>query len=75
MGKRERERHRQREREREQASIRNDVWNTSEMLSNLDGCPSLNPEQLHFLCFPREGTNATAHINPPCKHAEDSSPG
>ena len=51
----------EKERAREWASMRNDVWNTSEMLSILGGCPSLNPSLLQFLGFSQQGTNAKAH--------------
>lgn len=59
----ERKRMREREREREQASMRNDVWNTSEMLSILGGCPSLNPSLLQSLGFSQQGTNGKAHTS------------
>lgn len=49
--------------EKERASMRNDVWNTSEMLSILGGCPSLNPSLLQSLGFSQQVTNAKAHTN------------
>lgn len=48
----------------EQASKRNGVWNSSEMLSILGGCPSLNPSLPKTFGVSQQGTNSRAPTNP-----------
>lgn len=48
----------------EQASKRNGVWNSSEMLSILGGCPSLNPSLPKIFGVSQQRTNSRAPTNP-----------
>lgn len=57
------ERKKKKKRKTEEAFKRNGVWNSSEMLSILGGCPTLNPSLPKTSGVSQQGTNSKAPTN------------